>query len=183
MHKDISSSVHIECTKRLETLYRNSHTWLSQVSYNITKNKEEAEDLVMELYEYLHKKENTKLFYLDSYNLMYCMAFLKHRWINKTKKLGRIKYFEDINTDEPDMVYDFEGDTAVMNAHQSVLNEIKKLKNTKNFAPAMIYEIYWTSDNTLQEVADKLNLSKSTIFINIKKVRKHLKSIIDNPFK
>lgn len=178
----MDSSLDTECRIRLENLYKNSHTWLSQVSYNITKSTVESEDLVSELYEYLHNKKNKKLFYLDSYNLMYCMAFLKHRWINKTKKLGRLKYFEEITTDAIDDEYDVEFDLSVMKAHEDVLNEIKKLKNTKSFAPAMIYEIYWTSDATLQEVADKLHLSKSTVFINIKKVRKYLKNTIKNPF-
>lgn len=182
MNSEVTSSVALECARRLETLYRESHTWLTQVSYNITKNKEESEDLVGELYEYLHKKQNTKLFYLNSYNLMYCMAFLKHRWINKTKKLNRTQYFEEITTDGPEEVYDVEKDMAIMKAHSEVMNEIKRLKQTKHFAPAMIYEIYWTSDDTLQEVADKIGISKSTAFINIKKIRAHLKKIIKNPF-
>jgi DNA-directed RNA polymerase specialized sigma subunit len=46
----------------------------------------------------------------------------------------------------------------------------------------MIYEIYWTSEDTLQEVADKIGISKSTTFIAIKKIRKHLKGLIKNPF-
>jgi predicted DNA-binding protein YlxM (UPF0122 family) len=46
----------------------------------------------------------------------------------------------------------------------------------------MIYEMYWNSDDTLQAVADKIGISKSTTFIAIKKIRKHLKLVIDNPF-
>jgi DNA-directed RNA polymerase specialized sigma24 family protein len=182
MVNELTGSMAVECAKRLETLFRESHIWLSQVSYNITKNKEEAEDLCGELYEYLHKKQNPKLFYLNSYNLMYCMAFLKHRWINKTKKLNRTQYFEEITVDEPDEVYDVDRDIAIMRAHDEVINEIKRLKGTKHFGPAMIYEIYWTSDSTLQEVADKIGISKSTVFINIKKIRAHLKKMINNPF-
>lgn len=182
MGNEVTGSIAAECAQRLETLYRDSHTWLSQVSYNITKNREEAEDLVMELYEYLHKKQNQKLFYLNSYNLMYCMAFLKHRWINKTKKLNRIQYFEEITKDGPEEVYDVDRDLAMMKAHDEVMSEVKRLKNTKHFGPAMIYEIYWTSDSTLQEVADKIGISKSTVFINIKKIRAHLKKMVNNPF-
>lgn len=179
---EVSSSIAEECSKRLETLYRESHTWLLQVSFNITKNKEESEDLVGDLFEYLHRKQNVKLFYLNSYNLMYCMAFLKHRWINKTKKLNRITYVEDILTDGPDDVYDVEKDIGIMRAHEEVMNEIQRLKKTKHFAPAMIYEIYWGSDDTLQQVADKIGISKSTTFIHIKKIRQHLKKMINNPF-
>ena len=113
---------------------------------------------------------------------MYCMAFLKHRWINKTKKLNRLQYQEEITADGPVEEYDVERDVAIMKAHEAVMSEIERLKKTKHFAPAMIYEIYWTSDDTLQEVADKIGISKSTVFINIKKIRAHLKKIINNPF-
>ena len=182
MVNEISSSVETQCAKRLDTLYRESHNWLLKVSYNITKNREEGEDLVMELYEYLHKKQNTKLFWGDSYNTMYCMSFLKHRWLNKTKKLNRITYIDEFYTNQPEEVYDIDRDIAMMNAHTAVMEEIKRLKTTKNFGPAMLYEIYWSSDDTLQQLADKIGISKSTAFINIKKVRAHLKSTINNPF-
>jgi DNA-directed RNA polymerase specialized sigma24 family protein len=182
MVNEVTGSVLEECTRRLENLYKQSHTWLLQVSFNICKSTVESEDLVMELYEYLHKKQNTKIFYDNSYNLIYCMHFIKHRWINKTKKLNRIKYQEDIYHDEPLEEYDLDKDLGITKAYEEVMNEIQKLKKTKHFAPAMIYEIYWTSDDTLQEVADKIGISKSTTFIAIKKIRKHLKQVIQNPF-
>jgi DNA-directed RNA polymerase specialized sigma24 family protein len=182
MDNDLSGSVLVECTKRLENLYKQSHIWLLQVSFNICKSTLESEDLVMELYEYLHKKQNIKLFYDNSYNLMYCMAFLRHRWINKTKKLNRIKYQEDIYHDDPLEEYDLDKDLGITKAYNEVMSEIERLKKTKHFAPAMIYEMYWNSDDTLQAVADKIGISKSTTFIAIKKIRKHLKLVIDNPF-
>ena len=61
MANEVTASVAAQCAKRLDTLYRESHTWLLQVSYNICKNKEESEDLCMELYEYLHNKQNPKI--------------------------------------------------------------------------------------------------------------------------
>lgn len=182
MVNEISSSIEIQCAKRLDTLYRQSHTWLVKVGYNITKNKQESEDLVMELYEYLHKKRNQKLFWGDSYNTMYCMSFLKHRWINKTKKLNRTTYIDEFYTNQPEEIYDIDKDIAMMNAHTAVMDEIQRLKKTKNFAPAMLFELYWSSDDTLQQLADKIGISKSTAFINIKKIRAHLKSTINNPF-
>lgn len=183
MSNEVSGSVLDECTKRLENLYKQSHIWLLQVSFNICKNTLESEDLVGELYEYLHKKQNQKIFYADSYNLIYCMHFIKHRWINKTKKLNRITYKEDIYHEDPVEEYDTEMDLAITQAYNDVMDEIQRLKKTKGFAPAMIYEMYCNSDDTLQEVADKIGISKSTTFIACKKIKKHLKGIINNPFK
>jgi predicted DNA-binding protein YlxM (UPF0122 family) len=42
--------------------------------------------------------------------------------------------------------------------------------------------MYWQSEDTLQELADKIGISKSTVFIQIKRMRKHLEKVIDNPF-
>jgi len=92
MGNELTSSMQLECNQRLENFYKDSSVWLHQVSYNITKNREESEDLVADLWEYLIKKCHPKLYWKDSYNRMYAMAFLKHRWINKVKKLNRVKY-------------------------------------------------------------------------------------------
>ncbi len=182
MANEVTGSVAEQCERRLENLFKQSHTWLLQVSFNICKNTEESEDLVMELYEYLHKKQNNRIFFDNSYNLIYCMHFIKHRWINKTKKLNRLQYKEEILNDDPSEEYDVEKDLGIMKAYDEVMGEIQRLKKTRQFASAMLYELYWTSDDTLQEVADKIGISKSTTFIAIKKVRKHLKGIIKNPF-
>jgi len=178
-----TSSLQSECNQRLDNLYRQSHIWLLQVSYNICKSRLESEDLVGELYQYIAEKCNPKLFYDNSYNLMYCMQFLKHRWINKVKRGKKMQYLPQINSEASDEEYDVDMDTEIMEAYNHVMSEIRRLKNTRNFSSAMIYEIYWCSDDTLQEVADKIGISKSTVFIHLKKVRQHLRGVIRNPFK
>ena len=172
-----------ECERRLTNLYNESHSWLLQSAKKITKNVEESEDLVMELYEYLHLKCNPKLFWgKDSYNIFYCNKFLHSRFMNKTKKLNRISYVEDIWNNDEDVPYDIEKDLEIQKAHQQVLDEISALKKRKGFASAMIFELYWMSNDTLDEVARKIGISKSTTFLAVKKVRKYLKEVIDNPF-
>lgn len=93
-----------------------------------------------------------------------------------------MQYFGSIQTESADTEYDIDLDESIMDAYDAVMNEIQRLKRTKGFSSAMIYEIYWTSDDTLQEVADKIGISKSTVFTHLKKVRQHMKSIIKNPF-
>lgn len=182
MGSEVTSSIQIACNKRLENFYKDSSIWLHQVAYNICKNQEESEDLVADLWEYLIKKCNPKLYWHDSYNRMYCMAFLKHRWINKVKKLNRVRYVGEIVHDDPFEEYDYDLDQSVEKAHNEVMTEIKRLQRTRMWTSAKLYEMYWTSEDTLQELADKIGISKSTVFIGIKKVRRHLKNVIDNPF-
>jgi RNA polymerase sigma factor (sigma-70 family) len=182
MSNEMTASQQTECNERLDALARQSHEWLLKVSYNICKSRLESEDMVGELYLYLGEKCNPKLYYENSYNLMYCMQFLKHRWINKVKRNKKIQYVPTIQSEARDEEYDITLDTDIMNAYTEVMLEIQKLKKTRQFSSAMIYEIYWCGDDTLQEVADKIGISKSTVFIHLKKVRQHLKGIIKNPF-
>ena len=62
MRMEVSGSIEMECERRLSNLYNESHGWLLKVANKVTKHQETSEDLVQELYEYLHKKKNTKLF-------------------------------------------------------------------------------------------------------------------------
>jgi DNA-directed RNA polymerase specialized sigma24 family protein len=180
---DSGSLNSLECERRLTNLYNESHNWLLQSAKKITKNVEESEDLVMELYEYLHIKCNPNLFWgKDSYNLFYCSKFLHSRFINKTKKLNRISYVEEVWDTEFDIPYDVEKDLEIEKAHQQVIDELKHLSKTKMWAPAKIFELYWMSDDTLDEVAKKINISKSTTFLAVKKIRKYLKEVIQNPY-
>ena len=173
-----------ECERRLSNLYSQSHNWLLQVARKITKQHETAEDLVSELYEYLHKKQNIKLFWgTDSYNLLYCSKFLRHRFINKTKKLNRTTYVEDVFDNEVDIPYDTEKDLAIQKAYDEVVDELSRLEKTKLWPQSKLFQLYWMSDKTLDEVASDIKISKSTTFLAVKKIRIHLKEIIDNPFK
>lgn len=180
---DSGSIQQCECERRLVGLFNESNGWLISSAKKITKNKEEAEDLVQELYIYLHEKCNPKLFWGDnSYNLFYANKFLHSRFMNKTKKLNRTTYVEEVYDTQLDVPYDEEYDLRLQQAHEEVLDEIKRLKRTKSFASAMIWEMYWMSDDTLDEVAKKINISKSTTFLAVKKVRKYLEQVIENPF-
>ena len=181
---DSGSIEYNECSRRLGNLYTESNAWLIKSAKKVTKNQEEAEDLVQELYEYLHMKCNPKLFWgKDSYNIMYCSKFLKHRFYNKTKKLNRTTYVETFHSEEVDIEYDFEMDENAEKAHREVIDELQKLSATRMWAPAKIFELYWMSDKTLDEVANDIKISKSTVFLSVKKIRKYMKDVIDNPFK
>jgi RNA polymerase sigma factor (sigma-70 family) len=179
----ITGSLCIECEQRLGNLFIQSNTWLIKSAKKITKNQEEAEDLVQELYEYLHTKCNPKLFWgKDSYNIMYCSKFLAHRFYNKTKKLNRITYVERFTNEEIDIPYDTDKDILIERIHNGVLGELKRLETTKMWPQSKIFQLYWMSEDTLDEVARKIGISKSTTFLAVKKVRKYLEQVIENPF-
>ena len=183
MIMEVTGSIQKQCEQRLNNLHIQSHEWLLKASYNICKSYEESEDLVSDLYLYLHRKGSKKIFYANSYNLIYCLQFLKHRWFNRVSKLKRYKYTPD-NSHFEDILeeYDEDKDNKISEAYNEVMQELKRLSISKNWAQAKLFELYWCSDDTLNEVAEKIGISKSTVFLSIKKIRLHMKNNIQNPF-
>ena len=181
-----------EHTKRLETLYNKHHKWLSKCAYNICKDSFTSEELVSQLYIYLAERVNPKLWYADSFNLMYARAFLSSRYLNQVKRSDKVMYVEnpfEYNDKEKDLLqienesYQNQLNNSIDESYDRVIDEIDKLKNnTRMWSSAKIYEYYAFGDYTLDGLAKELNLSKSTIFLAVKKVKSHLKKNIKSPF-
>jgi len=181
MIKDMSNQ---EVSDRVEILHKKHYIWLLQAATNITKNKEEAQDLISDLYLYLLQKGHIEIYYDDSYNLMYCYRFLQTRWINKINKSKKLSVVGmDDEFEMEDNEYDIDKDIKLMKAYELVEKELVRLSKTRMWPKAKLFQLYYDNDDTMIEVARKIGISKSTTFISIKKIREHLKEIIDNPFK
>lgn len=179
---DSGSIQYCECQKRLEGLYLESHHWLVREAKKLTKHVEEAEGLVSDLYLYLLEKCNPKIFYgKTTYNLFYCNKFLHSRWMNKVKILNRTNLMETINIEIEEIPYDWEKDTLINQTHQQVMNELQALERTRMWPQAKIFQIYFDSEDTMEQTARKIGISKSTTFLAIKKIRSYLKEVIPNP--
>ena len=177
------NKIQSENNKRLEVLFRKSHGWLSAVSFNLSKDKEVADELVGELYLYLAEKCNPALWYLDSFNLMYCHAFLNSRFLNRIKAAKRNVPLSD-SYDDVENEYDVDADERVEDVYNQMVDELKRLERTRLWAPSKIYQLYaFDKEMTFEKLASELKLSKSTVYLNCKKIKKHLKDNLDNPFK
>jgi DNA-directed RNA polymerase specialized sigma24 family protein len=102
--------------------------------------------------------------------------------MNKVKKLNRTTLVEVMPDRQEDEEYDVEYDIRLQTAHEEVVRELKKLEVTRMWPQGKIFTLYWMSDKTLDEVAKDIKISKSTTFLAVKKVRKYLKEVIENPF-
>jgi len=183
MVMEITGSIQTQCEQRLTNLYTESHAWLIRNAVKLTKNREEAEELVSELYVYLLERCNPKIFWGDkSYNLLYCNKFLHSRWMNRVKKLNKVTLKEHIDSEEVDVPYDEEFDQTVIQAHKQIMDELKVLEQTRMWPQSRIFQLYFESDDTMESLAKKIGISKSTTFLAIKKVRRYLKEVINNPF-
>ena len=176
------NKIQSENNKRLDVLFRNSHGWLSAVAFNLSKDKEVADELVGELYLYLAEKCNPALWYLNSFNLMYCHAFLNSRFLNRIKAAKRNVALSD-SYDEVEAEYDVDADAKVEDVYNKMVDELKRLERTRLWAPSKIYQMYaFDKEMTFEKLAAELKLSKSTVYLNCKKIKKHLKDNLDNPF-
>ena len=176
------NKIQAENNKRLEVLFRKSHGWLSAVAYNLSKDKEIADELVGELYLYLAEKCNPSLWYLDSFNLMYAHAFLNSRFLNRVKASKRNVQLSD-SYDEVDTEYNIDADEKMDDVYNKMVDELKRLEKTRLWAPSKIYQMYaFDGEMTFEKLASELKLSKSTVYLNCKKIKKHLKDNLENPF-
>ena len=113
---------------------------------------------------------------------MYCHAFISSRFYNKVKAGKRNVELSD-TYDEVETEYDIDADEKIDNTYNQMVDELKRLERTRLWAPSKIYQMYaFDSEMTFEKLASELKLSKSTVYLNCKKVKKHLKDNLDNPF-
>lgn len=175
------NEIQIENNKRLDILHRKHYKWLLGASYRISKSTDTGRELISELYLYLANKPNPNLWYEDSFNLIYCRAFLSSRFINKVKrdrKSTLLKYVGDKEDEE----YDLDEDYRLEDTHKQVLDELDRLQQTKHWPGAKLSQLYFFSDFTLDGLAKEIGISKSTCFLQIKKIKGILKDNVDTPF-
>lgn len=169
----------VENQQRIEILHRKHRDWLEKVSWNITKDKIESEDLISELYVYLLEKGSESIWYEDSFNLMYCYSFLKSRWVNRTKIINRFSYKE---VDVEDTPYDLEEDLRIQHCYDELISVLKELESTKMWSSARLASMYFFSDLTLEQLSKEIGISKGTSFLNVKKIKLYLRDRLENPF-
>lgn len=178
MRREISN----ETIKRLDILHRNHHQWLFAVGFKVSKSKEVTDDLIQELYIYLAERDDRDLYFNDSFNLQYCRSFILSRFYNLAKVENR---WDTINEDydTEDIPYDEEIDKRIDVCYKELINELEKMKKMKGWSSAMLAELYWFSDMTFDELSKEIGISKSTAFLNVRKVKDRLKDRLNNPFK
>lgn len=167
---------------RVDKLYKMSNDWLMSCAYNIAKDREVAEELVSELYLYILERPNPAIWYKDTFNLLYLHSFLKSRFINLIKAGNKLTELSE-EYEEEDVPYNEEFDKKIEAAYKEVLEELQNLKKTKMWASAQIAEMYLFSEFTLEGLAKEIGISKSTSFLNTRKIKRHLRDTINNPFK
>ena len=149
-----------EVNRRLTVLYNNHHKWLYACAYNQSKDKRVSEDLVQELYLYLGTKRNPKLFFADSFNLLYCHNFIRSRYINYIKRENKSQPLT-YKIDKEYETYDTEYDKKLHQAYDMIKEELERLSKTKMWSSAKLYEMYAFSELTMEELSKKIGITLS----------------------
>jgi DNA-directed RNA polymerase specialized sigma24 family protein len=182
MQFDLTGSMVRENEIRMEVLYKKHHNWLLACGKNIAADIELAQDLVGDLYVYLGSKVNPNIWYMDSFNLQYCRSFLSTRFLNYIKRNSRVQRLGE-GYDRPDEEYNTEFDERLETEYHKLVDEIAEMKKKNGWQSAILWEMYMFSEDTMDSLAKKIGLSKSTVYLNTKKVKEHMRSVLDNPFK
>ncbi len=178
----LSKNMLKENNKRLDILYRKHNEWLRKVTWNICRDVDMTDELVAELYCYLAEKGNEKIYYLDSFNLGYCRSFIQSRFYNKCKVNNR---YSDYEPDEniPQSEYDVEFDKSIDDTYDNIKQLLKSKNANSDWVSAKIAELYYFGKGfTIESLAREVGVSKSTVFLHIKSMRKEIKKNIKNPF-
>lgn len=172
-----------ENNKRLDLLYRKHNEWLRKVAWNLCEDVEMVDDLVSELYLYLAEKPNEKLYYHDgTFNLQYCNSFIKSRFINKLK-LEKRYADKEIDDNIAEEVYNEGYDKKLDSTYDEIKTYLKSKQTEKDWVSAKIAELYYFGKGfTIEGLAEEIGVSKSTVFLHIKKIKKEIKNNIENPF-
>jgi DNA-directed RNA polymerase specialized sigma24 family protein len=172
-----------ENNKRLDVLYRKHNEWLRKVAWNICKDVDMVDELVAELYLYLGEKGNENIYFLDSFNLQYCNSFLKSRFINKIKLSNRYTEYEP-DENELDEAYNYDYDTSIDNTYSDIKTFLKTKQTSGDWVSAKIAELYYFGKGfTIEGLAAEVGVSKSTVFLHIKAMKKEIRENINNPFR
>jgi DNA-binding transcriptional regulator GbsR (MarR family) len=113
---------------------------------------------------------------------MYLYSFIKSRFLNRIKTQSRNLPLLD-NWDKEEEVYDVEYDKQLEDTYNNVIEELKQMEKTKQWASSKLAQLYFFNEEmTLEKLASEIKISKSTAFLNVKKTKTHIKNTIDNPF-
>ena len=146
-----------------------------QVAYNFTRDKDNATDLVQELYVYLlEMKDINKIRYNNTVNLFYLYKSLKSKFLNgikQSKKITLLPVEEDyLEIEDTEYNYDKDEEFEVM------LQATKQLLETNvHWFDAKLLQTYINEDHSIASLHQATGISKSSIWTSLDKTRKYIK--------
>jgi DNA-directed RNA polymerase specialized sigma24 family protein len=156
-------------------LYTKSHIWLTKCAYNFTKNEEQAEELLQEVYLYLLEMPNIEkiIFNKTELNLLYIYRIIKTRYLKSISKNNTIGITEDVDCPSDD--YDYIADADFERTLAIVQHELSDSGSLYWFDKRLL-QVYIDDDHSLTSLSEATKISRSACWNSISKTKKHLKN-------
>ena len=155
--------------------YRKHHTWLIQCGYNLTNNKDKAEELVQDLYlRLLEMKDCKKIMYKQDVNLYYLYRMLKSIFLNGLKKQTSTLPLDDDLYNLAAEEYSYSAD----NEFEERLRLTNECLDEMYWFDAKLLRVYLDEDHSIQSLHNVTGISNSTIWSSLKKTKKYVKEYV-----
>ena len=166
--------------KMVEHTYRKHNTWLIQVAYNFTQNKDNAEELVQDLYlKMIEMKDITKIMYKDDINLFYLYKMLRSIYLNGLKKQTNHLPIDDDLLNLPADSYSYEAD----NDFEQTLALANEALDGMHWFESKLLRVYIEDDHSIQSLHNATGISNSTIWTSMKKTKSYVRDYVNNKMK
>jgi len=159
----------------VEHSYRKHNTWLVQCAYNLTKSKDNAQELVQDLYlKMMEIKDIEKIMYNNDVNLYYLYKMLRSIHLNGIKKQTNNLPLNDDLYNLRAEEYNYEAD----NDFERALELTNEALDGMYWFDSKLLRVYLEESHSIQSLHDATGISNSTIWTSMKKTKQYVREYI-----
>ena len=160
----------------VEHTYHKHNTWLYQVSYNFTSDKDSAEELVQELYlKMMEIKDINKIMFKEDVNLFYLYKMLRSIYLNGLKRSKPSLPLDDELYELPADSYDYGAD----NAFEQMVQLTNEALDTEYWFGKELLRVYIEENHSIQSLHNATGISNSTIWTQLQKTKKYVREYVN----
>ena len=163
---------------RVAALYNKHHSWLIACAFNLTGNKEEAENLIQDVYvQLLEMQDLEKIIYnTTDLNLFYLYKIIKSKFLNNIKaaqKLNKVALRPELADTKAEEEYSEEEDE---NTEKLLLLVNETLSGSMHWFDSKLFTTYIDDDHSIQSLSIATKISKNAIFTSLRKTKTLIKN-------
>lgn len=157
---------------KFETLYKENFAFLSLVSFQITKDKDAAKDIVQDFFIYFWKKEQ-EIIITSSFKSYSSKAVknLSLQYLEKTKQI--------VSIEKNKLVPDSEEPVCFEKMEEGKISKVMKLLSQLPEARRNIFLSHVIDNNSYSEIAENENISINTVKTQMKRSYSFLREKMD----
>jgi RNA polymerase sigma factor (sigma-70 family) len=173
----------------LNNFYVSHSVWIQQCAYNLTNDQDKKDDLIQDTFIKLLELSNDRFekvrFGENDLNTFFFYTTMKNHNINLIKKNR-----EDVILNDTDTIDD-KLDDSITERKERLLEALNRDINSyldsmeqdnKLWFSAKLFRVYLEEDHTMDSLAAKTGISRSTIFTSLKNIKAHLREVFQKQY-